>query len=262
MQNAAFAYHQLLHNYTLWPTPAAELADRIAALRVPGMLGANVTIPHKTAVLPMLDELDLVAYRVGAVNTIVRQPDGRLLGRNTDVEGFIRALGVADFIPQNKTAVVLGAGGSARAVVYGLVQGGIKSLVVANRTPERGEALLADVLAATDADPELLAITLDDATLPQQIAQAELLVNTTSVGLHDTNMPIRSEFIAGHLLVVDLIYQQTPFLNAAQQHGARTQDGLEMLVQQGALAFEAWTALPAPIDVMRVAAQQALKERT
>jgi shikimate dehydrogenase len=262
LQNAAFIDHGLPDSYVLWHTPAAELEQRIAGLRAEGMRGANVTLPHKTAVVSLVDTLDPMAQAVGAVNTIVRQPDGRLHGTNTDIQGFLRSLTVVDFIPAGRSVVVLGAGGAARAVVYGLLHAGVQALTIANRTPERAETLLSDALATVDTDPFLLALALDDPDLRQAIAEADAVINTTSVGLDGVSSPLACDLIKPGSLVVDLIYHQTPFLQAAAECGARTQDGLEMLVQQGALAFEAWTGLVAPVEVMRAAAQQALKERT
>lgn len=260
MHNAAFVYHGLADRYTLWPTPAAGLAERVAALRAAGMRGANVTLPHKTAVLPLLDSCDALAEAVGAVNTIVRQADGRLHGSNTDVPGFLQALATTGFRPEGRAAVVLGAGGAARAVAYGLVDAGVDSLVVANRSPERAEELLADVLATSVADPYLRAVTLDDPALHELLAEADLLINATSAGLDGAALPLDSTLIAPRTLVVDLIYRTTPLLEAAAQRGAPTQNGLEMLVQQGALSFAAWTGYEPPVEVMRAAAQQALKE--
>jgi shikimate dehydrogenase len=262
LQNAAFRYHGLPDAYVLWHTPEAELAQRVAMLRAEGMRGANVTIPHKTAVVPLLDTLDPVAEAVGAANTIVRLPDGRLHGSNTDVQGFQRALSAAGFDPTGRSVVVLGAGGAARAVVYGLLHAEARTLTLVSRSVEPAEMLLSDCLATLDSDPSLLAMPFDDPDLPQVIAEADLLINATPVGLDGMGSPIAADVIHSGLLVVDLIYHATPFLQAAAQRGAATQDGLEMLVQQGALSFEAWTGLAAPVDAMRAAAQQALKERT
>jgi shikimate dehydrogenase len=262
LQNAAFAHHGLPDSYVLWHTPAAELGQRVAMLRADGMRGANVTLPHKTAVVPLLDVLDPVAKAVGAANTITRLPDGRLHGSNTDVQGFLRALAMAGFDPSARRVVVLGAGGAARAVVYGLLHAEAQSLTLVSRSPEPAETLLSDCLATLDGDPALLVLSFDDPELAQAIAEADLLINATPVGLDGKQSPIADDLIQPGLLVVDLIYRTTPFLQAAAQRGARTQDGLEMLVQQGALSFEAWTGLAAPVDAMRAAAQQALKERT
>lgn len=257
-QSAAFAHYGLPDTYVLWHTAAAELEARVASLRAAGMLGANVTIPHKVAVVPLLDELEPGAAAVGAANTIVRLPDGRLRGLNTDVPGFLRALELGGGRAAGARCVLLGAGGAARAVAYGLVLAGASSLVVVNRTLKRGEALLADVLAATERDPELLALAPDAPELAEAVARAELVVNATSVGLKDGALPLAADLLGPHLLVVDLIYRTTPLLLAAAERGARIQDGLEMLIQQGALSFEAWTGLAAPLDAMRIAAQTIL----
>lgn len=260
MHNAAFAAHTLPDRYALWPTSAALLLERVASLREPQMRGANVTIPHKTAVMSLLDLLEPDAQAIGAVNTIVREADGRLRGSNTDAPGFARALATADYRVSSGRAVVLGAGGAARAVVYALVQGGIRSLVISNRTVERANGLLLDLCAGTDPIPCTAALALNDPALSDHIAHADLLVNATSIGLDRKMSPVSSENIHAHLLVVDLIYHMTPLLSAAAARSARTQDGLEMLVHQGAIAFEAWTGLAAPVDVMRQAARQALEK--
>ncbi len=259
MQNAAFAQHGLAESYALWPTPATKLPRRIAALRESSMRGANVTIPHKTAVIPLLDDLDPTAAAVGAVNTIVRTTEGHLHGLNTDVRGFMRALRSIGFDATQRAVVLLGAGGAARAVGYGLLHAGVESLTVVNRTIERAESLLADLLATTERDPQLLALSPDDSRLADVVASADLLINATSVGLDGVSLPLSPALLGPHLLVVDLIYRTTPLLRAAESCGAVTQDGLEMLVQQGALAFEAWTGLPAPVETMRAAAWRALQ---
>lgn len=261
MHNAAFAHHGLHENYVLWPTPVAELPQRIAHIRAAGIRGANITIPHKSAVLPLLDEVDALATAIGAVNTVVRGADGALRGTNTDAPGFVRALATAGFDPRGKTVLMLGAGGAARAVGYGLIAAGAAGLLVANRTLDRAEDVLADLLATTDADPRLLAVPWDDREIRAAIAEADLVVNATAVGLDGTSTPIDPDLLRPRVLVVDLIYHATPLLAAAARRNIPTQDGLEMLVQQGALAWEAWTGLAAPVAVMRTAAYQARKER-
>jgi shikimate dehydrogenase len=261
MHNAAFAHHGLPDRYALWSVSEADLPARIAALRMPGMRGANVTIPHKSAVLPLLDELgtepDVAA--LGAANTIVRREDGSLLGLNTDAEGFLRALKAAEYDPGDQEVVLLGAGGSARAVAWRLLHYGIRSLTIVNRSPDRAAELLADLYATIDLsdEPRLYAIGVDDDLLPEHLASAGLLVNATPVGADGHALPIPADLIHSGLFVCDLIYRPTPLLRAAAERGARTQDGLEMLVHQGALAFEAWTGLGAPIEIMRRAALEA-----
>jgi shikimate dehydrogenase len=266
LQNAAFAYHGLPDRYTLWPTTEDGLRARIQALRAPGMCGANITIPYKSAALPLVDELghEPDVARLGALNTIVRREDGTLLGLNTDVAGFLRALGIAGFECHGADAVVLGAGGSARAVVWGLAYAGVRSLAVVNRSVERAAGLIADLRSSVDpgAQPRLVALDSGDAAVERALRAATLLVNTTPTGTDGQTSPISDVLLHPRLFVSDLIYRPTPLLRAAATRGARTQDGLEMLVQQGALAFQAWTGLPAPVDVMRRAAVEARESGT
>jgi shikimate dehydrogenase len=227
------------------------------------MRGANVTIPYKAAVLPLLEELgydpDVKVLR--AVNTIVRRDDGSLLGLNTDVAGFLRALDTGGFEPRDADAVLLGAGGAARAVGWGLLHAGVRSLTVINRSVQRAEAFLANlrVQARTRPSPRLAALAPDDPQASSVVGAATLLVNATPVGSDGLASPLPYSWLHAGLFVSDLLYRPTPLLQAAATCGARTQDGLEMLVQQGALAFEAWTGLPAPVTEMR---QAALRART
>ena len=259
MHNAAFAACGIDEQYVLWHTPAATLPQRIAQLRAPDIRGANVTVPHKTTVITLLDAIDGDAQAIGAVNTIVRDAAGRLRGFNTDAPGFARALQHGGYNARGGAAVVLGAGGTARAIVYALMHAGVGSLVIANRTLARAQALAHHMQAQTRAQIRPLALT--NTALRGVIAQADLLVNTTTAGLNDDLLPVEQAHLHAGLLVVDAIYHTTPLLRAAAERGARVQDGLEMLVQQGALAWEAWTAQAAPVDAMRVAAQRALENR-
>jgi shikimate dehydrogenase len=242
MHNAALRALSLDGDYTALPIPPDELQMTLPSLFAQGYHGLNVTIPHKQAVLPFMHELADAARAIGAVNTIV--VDGnQLIGHNTDASGFIRALTEARFDAKNKVALVLGAGGAARAVVYALTQAGAH-VMSWNRTHERALPL------ARDFD----ATVIDD--LPTGGA-FDLIVNTTSVGMtphHDqTPLPLTSEFDAR--VVYDLVYnpRNTVLLREAQALGAQTIDGLAMLVYQGAEAFKLWTGLAAPIDVMRAA---------
>lgn len=265
MHNAAFAYHGLADRYTLWSVSEADLPAQVAALREPGMRGANVTIPHKLAVLPLLDELgtDPDVMALGAANTIVRREDGSLLGINTDADGFLRALQGAGYDPSGQQVVLLGAGGSARAVAWRLLHLGIRSLTIVNRSPERAEELLADLYTTLELadEPRLFALSNHDELLPELVATAGLLVNATPVGADGQSLPIAADLLHAGLFVSDLIYRPTPLLRAAAARGAQTQDGLEMLVHQGALAFEAWTGLPAPVEIMRQAAIEARSQQ-
>ncbi|MEO7911899.1 MAG: shikimate dehydrogenase [Roseiflexaceae bacterium] len=254
LHNAAFAKLGIHARYELWPTTANELAARVDSLRARHILGANVTLPHKIAVLPLLDRLDPAVEMIGAANTIIREADGSLTGANTDAPAFLAALREdGSYDPVGQTIIILGASGAARAAAMALAGAGVARLVIANRTLERAEALLGDLLAATDADPLLFALAPDDADLPELLAQASLIVNATSIGWHGDQSPLPATLIPPNALVFDMIYRPTQLLRDATTRGARTLDGAGMLARQAALAFERWTGLSAPLDIMRAA---------
>lgn len=254
LHNAAFAHLGIPACYELWPTPAADLPARIAGLRAAQILGANVTLPHKIAVLGLLDRLDPAAMLIGAVNTIVRAADGTLVGTNTDAPACLASLREdAGYQPAGGSAVILGASGAARAAAVALAGAGIARLVVVNRTLEKAEQLLGDLLATTDTDPYLRALAPDDADLPAALAAADLIINATSVGWQADETPLAAEHIPANALVFDMIYRPTRLLHDAAARAARTLDGAGMLVRQAALAFELWTNQPAPLEIMRAA---------
>ncbi len=254
IHNAAFAHLGIDARYELWHTSAEDLETRVAALRSADVLGANVTLPHKRAVMALLDRIDPQAELIGAINTIVRAPDGTLSGLNTDAPAFLAELREdLGYAPEGQTAVILGASGAARAAAAALLDAGAGGLVLVNRTLERAEELLADLLAASERDPLLLAVAPDDPALGDLLASASLLVNATSLGWHGDETPLPAEQIPPGALVYDMVYRPTRLLRDAAARGARTADGLGMLVRQAALAFEQWTGRPAPLDVMRAA---------
>jgi shikimate dehydrogenase len=257
IHNAAFAHLSLPARYELWPTPAAGLAARVASLRAEHILGANVTLPHKVAVLELLDRLDPAVSVIGAANTIIREADGTLTGANTDAPAFLESLREdGDYEPAGQTAVILGASGAARAAAVALVGAGVARLFVVNRSLAKAEALLGDVLAAASADPLLYALAPGDAELADVLASAGLVVNATSLGWQGDEMPLPAELLPPGALIFDLVYRSTPLLRAAAERGARPLDGSGMLVRQAALAFERWTGQTAPLDVMRAAMKQ------
>jgi shikimate dehydrogenase len=227
-------------HYQRLPVPAELFGETVVALPGAGFVGANVTIPHKEAALAAADEATETATAVGAANTLTFA-DGTIAADNTDVHGLLAALG--DLRP--RTALVLGAGGSARAAAYALARAGA-DVALWNRTRGRAEALAAD-----------LDVRVVDAPSP-----AEILVNCTSVGLADPSrtfkdLPLTADGIGEYACVVDLVYRTggTLLVQEARRRGSRTIDGLEVLVRQGALSFEAWTGRTAPLDVMRAAAR-------
>ena len=261
--NAALEALDLPFKYVTWATPVDGVETRVTGLRAPTVRGANVTIPHKEAVMPFLDEVDALAQRVGAVNTITTD-DGRLSGSNTDVEGFLRALRTdGAFDARGRRAVIAGAGGAARAVVVALIEAGAAAVAILNRTPERAERLVAD-LASFAGGTELEARAVTEQSWTEMAGRADLLVNCTSLGMAGTadeaRSPAPAEVIRPEMLVFDLIYRpaETPLLRDASQRGARTLGGLPMLVYQGAASFKMWTGHDAPTDVMMDAAQQAI----
>ncbi len=252
MHNAAFAHLGIAARYERWHTPAAELPARVAALRGAEYLGANVTLPHKIAVIELLDRLSPLAEQIGAVNTIVREESGALAGYNTDAPAVVGTLRGAGFEPSGASVVILGASGAARAAVFALAEAGAAQITLVNRTLERAEQLAADVLAATDNEAlRLHALQLDDPDLAEALAEAGLLVNATSLGWHGDETPLPADLIQPGALVFDMVYRQTRLLRDAAARGARTLDGLDMLVRQAGLAFELWTGREAPLDVMR-----------
>lgn len=267
-QQAALDYYELDIRYQAWETVPGELGEMVSRLRHPQNLGANVTVPYKESVLPLLDEIDDVAGLIGAVNTIVNR-DGRLAGFNTDAHGFVEALRErGDFEPEGKQAVILGAGGAARAVGFALIHGRVKLLTIINRTLERAEAL-ADSLRGYQASAGLatrvVALPWENVNMPQTFGRCHLIVNCTTIGMRHSpeegKSPLNLEAIPGGALVYDLIYNPspTPLLQLAQRAGANILGGLPMLVYQGAASFELWTHRKAPIDIMLQKAEEVLE---
>ena len=255
MQQPAFDTLKVNAVYERWQTSASELPERIASLRQPGMLGANVTVPHKQAVMSLLDEISPLAKQAGAVNTIVSK-DGRLSGDNTDVYGFATALLEVCPDAANRRVVLLGAGGAARGVALALSQIGVASITIANRHADRAQTLCDELGIAN-----LQSTAFADAPF----ADADILVNATSLGWHAGESPVEPQTLAilpSDALVVDLTYRDTDLLDAARVRGLATLDGLGMLVHQGALAFERFTGQPAPLDVMWNAARLARAPRS
>ena len=274
MHNAALAQLGLEWAYLALPTPAADLATVVRGLEAMGCRGLSVTIPHKQAVAELCRERSALAQRVGAVNTLVPLDGGGWMGTNTDVEGFMAPLRHGPW--QGKRALVLGCGGSARAVVAGLVELGFGAITVAARRPE---ALAAFVQTCGPWAPQLTPLAWGDlgSATNTALAQTDLIVNTTPIGMASATAPAAATDPAGAkacplnpaqldqlrpgATVYDLIYTPRPtqLLRQARQRGCPTQDGLEMLVQQGAAALRLWSGLESvPTDAMRTAVEAAL----
>jgi shikimate dehydrogenase len=250
MQQAAFDELGIDAKYELWDRAPIELAEAIASLRGDEFLGANVTIPHKERVVPMVDRLTEEAQATGAVNTLTREGK-RLIGHNTDVPGFTVALDkLVGKQKMPRMAVVLGAGGGARAVVYGLIREGFQRVIVFNRHLHRAEGLVKH-FARTAAHMELRAMPWHESIIESEIAKTKVLVNATSIGLTADVSPVPAEVLNEELLVLDLIYAKTRLLRDAHAVGATTLDGELMLLHQGAAAFTLWTGQPAPLELMQ-----------
>lgn len=257
MHNAAFAAMGIDAVYELWPTPLADLPARIRSIHSGDILGGNVTVPHKQAVMPLCDDLSDTARRIGAVNTLILR-DGRIAGDNTDAYGFTRTLDEVTPGSSAGRAVILGAGGAARAIAVALVDAGVDSIRIANRTHSRAHALVETLREAGVIGLDV--IGWEDLSL--SIPDAGLLVNATSLGWHETEMPVAPEVIAGldpASVVIDLTYRDTALLRAVRARGIAATDGLPMLIHQGARSLEFWTGMQPPVDVMTraVLAEQA-----
>jgi shikimate dehydrogenase len=244
IQNAALAAAGLDGwRYLRLPLPPERFAETVRALPAAGFRGINVTIPHKEAALALADEATPIAAAVGAANTLTFEPSGAVLADNTDVPGLLAALPVD---PAGRTALVLGAGGAARAAVYALCAAGAARVMVWNRTRERAERLVAEIGGEVVGAPE----------------RASLVVNCTSVGLRHTDttfksLPIHADTFGVGSYVADMVYKPggTELLAEAQRRGAYVITGLEILVAQGAASFERWTGMPASREAMQAAVE-------
>ncbi|MCH8893595.1 MAG: shikimate dehydrogenase [Chloroflexi bacterium] len=250
--------------YEKWEVTPEGVGDFVNGLRAPGTSGINITVPHKQAVIPFLDEVDEWATAAGAVNTIVNR-DGRLTGHNTDGPGFLQALLVeTGYSPDGTRALILGAGGAARGILLALVRGGVDSLVIANRTFERAETL---AQLASENGVKSEAIPLSGDALTEAAASANLIVNCTTMGMShgpdEHGSPISAAQIPATAIVNDVVYTPllTPILKEAAVAGATSLGGLHMLVYQGVLSFQMWTGRDAPVDVMLAAATAEMTSR-
>jgi len=244
MHGAAFAAAGLTGwRYQLLPVPAELFTETARALGGAGFRGANVTVPHKEAALALADTATACARAIGAANTLTFDPSRGVSAENTDAPGLFAALGQP---VTGATALVLGAGGSARAVTWALLDAGAAAVSVWNRSAQRGVDLARDLGASP----------------VRRAHPADLLVNCTSIGRGDPGqtfkaLPLRADDLGSYGCVVDMVYRQGPteLLDAARRRGTRTVDGLEVLVRQGALSFELWTGVPAPLEAMRAGAR-------
>ncbi|MBM3944036.1 MAG: shikimate dehydrogenase [SAR202 cluster bacterium] len=261
-QQAALDHLGLSARYEAWPTPPDQLAKAAERLRRSDCLGAGVTIPHKEAMLRLVDEVDPLAKSIGAINTVVNRK-GRLTGYNTDAAGFLRALREkGGFDPRDRRVLLLGAGGAARAAAFTLVRENVRSLIIANRNPVRGMNLARDV---DTGESFVTAVLMEPDSLRMHVRNADLIVNSTSMGMTggdaDAQSPLKATTIPSTALVFDMVYNppETPLMRQAREAGAKALGGLPMLVYQAAEQFPMWTGKDAPVDVMFKAGEAALK---
>jgi len=252
MQNAALAARGLDYVYVPFDVEPVRLGRAVDGLRALGVSGFNVTIPHKVEILAHLDALDESAETAGAVNT-VRNDGGRLIGYNTDGDGFVCSLREdLGFVPGTGLIVLAGAGGAARGALAALCRAGARRVVIVNRTQERAWAL-STYMGERYTETEIISVALDEGIKPY-LREAVLFVNTTSIGMMDDKMPFVSPTeMAADAKVYDMVYSPpvTPLLRAAATHGLACANGLGMLVFQGELAFRIWTGVAPPAGVMK-----------
>jgi len=258
IQNAAFQFLRLNYVYVAFRVGREELETAIRGVRSLKIHGLNVTMPLKEDVIRHLDRLDESAEAIGAVNTILNNKEG-LIGYNTDGKGALMALEASNQSPADRKIVILGAGGASRAVSYSLVKEA-RELVILNRTLERAEKLAGELRSKFGDKVRYVKLCRDQ--IRKELEDADLLVNATSIGMspHENKTPVDRGLLRPDLAVFDLVYDppETRLLKEAKSVGARTIEGLTMLVYQGAASFKIWTNKKAPIDVMMKAAKNKL----
>jgi shikimate dehydrogenase len=261
---AAFAAASIDATYEAWETPADVLEGRVNSLRGADFLGANVTIPHKQAVIPFLDGTSDLAGKTGAVNTIVHG-DGKLIGHNTDVAGFARSLREdAGCDAKGKRTVVLGSGGAARAVAVALIEAGASVIYVVARQPRKIDQMVVSLKPLTATGTTISWAYWGDGSYLRAIKEADLIVNCTPLGAAGSEgagqSPVAAQLIQAGTTVFDLVYNpaETPLVAAAKSRGAKAVSGMGMLVYQAAESFKLWTGQDADTKAMLDAARSAL----
>ncbi len=249
MHNAAFSHHGLTAKYMAFHVTPAGLPSAIEGIRGLGIAGLNVTIPHKVTIMSLLDEIDPLAQKIGAVNTVVNV-NGKLIGYNTDGSGYVTSLKEAlnERSLLDQTILLIGAGGAARAIYYSLIEEGVEKVDIANRTTETARNLINSNVSSSS-------IAMNLAEAESVVDSYDIIINTTSVGMHPNldNIPLHLGHIKENTIVSDIIYNplETKWLLEAKSFGAKTLNGVDMFVFQGALSFEKWTGIYPNIEVMR-----------
>ena len=260
IHNAAFDYLGLNWCYVPLPVEEGNLSAGVDGIKALRFAGVNVTMPFKTEVLPLLDKVAMFAESVGAVNTILIDK-GKLIGYNTDGRGFYTAL-VRDlgYDVKGRRVLVLGAGGASRSVTVSLALAGCQSIVIVNRSPERSRQL-AEIILKSTPDIDVTWLSPDD-NYDIVLAESDLIINATPLTTFNGSLRVPVSLLNKNQIVCDLNYSlyQPPLLQEAEARGAQVMDGKGMLLYQAAAAFEIWTGLDAPVEVMRVALLRALEE--
>lgn len=257
MHNTAIKYLGLDYTYLPFEVKKEDIALAVGGIKGLGIKGINVTIPHKEAVIPYLDDMDENAGLIGAVNTI--KLEGNMLkGYNTDGIGFLQSLKRdAQKDVHGKKVILLGAGGAARAIAIHVAFAGAESLLIANRTAERGKKLAGHInkkLKAKSSKLKVKAISLEDTSLLEHFKKVDIIINTTSVGMKSSDKPLFPyNYISDRHLVCDIVYKplKTALLEEASKRGAKTLNGLGMLIYQGSLSFKIWTGCKMPVEIVR-----------
>ncbi|PEW96525.1 shikimate dehydrogenase [Bacillus cereus] len=249
MHNDAFEHLNMDAHYHAFLVEEAALGEAVKGLKALAISGFNVTTPHKVAIMEYLDEVAPLAKQIGAVNTVVHR-DGKLIGYNTDGIGFVRALQSISKEPlQEKRILLLGAGGASRAIYFSLADVGVKAIDIANRTRDKAENLVAGCLANVNSH----ALSLEQAAKAQ--GEYDIIIQTTTIGMHPhvEHTPLEIRSLKKGAIVSDIIYNpfETKILGDAKEQGAIIQNGIDMFVYQGALAFEMWTECVPNIDRMK-----------
>lgn len=251
IHNTAFQQLQLPYTYLAFDVPPEQLKEAVEGLKALKAIGFNLTMPHKEAVMPLLDELSQEAAVIGAVNTVKVEGE-HLTGHNTDGKGFLLSLQDVGFLVSGKKAVIAGSGGAARSVALALAQGNVRQLVLLNRSLHRAEEI---ALMLREATPEIdvKVAELNQANVATELNDADLLVNSTPLGMKESStesIVSDGSILKPPLLVYDLLYHppRTYLMKQAEEQGCTTINGLSMLLWQAALAFEIWTGVPMPVE--------------
>ena len=260
LHNAAFDYLGLNWCYIPLPVEQGRLVQGVEGIKALRFTGVNITMPFKTEIIPMLDEVAMFAESVGAVNTILIDK-GKLIGYNTDGRGFYTAL-VRDlgYEIKGRKVLVLGAGGASRSVTVSLALAGCESIVIVNRSQERS-IQLSEIIASSAPDIAVSWLSPED-NYDIVVAESDVIINATPLTTFNGDLRVPVSLLNKNQLVCDLNYSlyQPPLLQEAEARGAQVMDGKGMLLYQAAAAFEIWTGLEAPVEVMRVALLRALEE--